>query len=97
MGNFGLRSEVYLGLSKKLILSSFSTLFFNPFHGQEVKKSTWHMLQTRSTHIYIDPGTINDSTQAVWTIQCVLILISLAIPHLASAGDGHKFTLPIRN
>jgi hypothetical protein len=46
-----------------------------------------------SLHSYIDPSTINDSTQAVWTIQCVLYLISFAVPHLASAGDGHKLTL----
>ena len=25
-------------------------------------------------------------------IQCVLNLISFAVPHLASAGDGHKLT-----
>ncbi|KAF8486969.1 hypothetical protein DFH94DRAFT_615700, partial [Russula ochroleuca] len=45
-----------------------------------------------SLHSYVNPSTIHDSTQAVWTIQCVLYLISFAVPHLASAGDGHKLT-----
>jgi hypothetical protein len=46
-----------------------------------------------SLHPYSDPSTIHDSTQAVWTIQCALNLISFAVPHLASAGDGHKLTV----
>ena len=50
-----------------------------------------HVTRT-SLHPYIDPSTINDNTQAVWTIQCVLNLVSFAVPHLASAGDGHKLT-----
>ncbi|KAH9038055.1 hypothetical protein EDB85DRAFT_1860878 [Lactarius pseudohatsudake] len=46
-----------------------------------------------SIHPYIDPSSIHDGTQAVWTIQCVLNLISFTVPHLASAGDGHKLTV----
>ena len=29
----------------------------------------------------------------MWTVHCVLNLISFAVPHLASAGDGHKLSL----
>jgi len=46
-----------------------------------------------SLHTYIDSTMIHDNTQAVWTVQCVLNLISFAVPHLASAGDGHKLTV----
>jgi hypothetical protein len=46
-----------------------------------------------SLHPYIDPSTVHDSTQAVWTIQCMLNLISFTVPHLASTGDGHKLTV----
>ena len=46
-----------------------------------------------SLHLFLDPSNIPESTQAVWTIQCALNLVSFAIPHLASAGDGHKLTV----
>ncbi|KAM6491750.1 hypothetical protein JOM56_012792, partial [Amanita muscaria] len=46
-----------------------------------------------SLHTYIDPSTVHDNTQAVWTLQCVLNVISFAVPHLSSAGDGHKLTV----
>ena len=46
-----------------------------------------------SLHTYLDPSTIQDKTQAVWTIQCTLNLISFAVPHLSSVGDGHKLTV----
>ena len=45
-----------------------------------------------SIHSFHDPSTISNVTQAVWTIQCALHLISFVIPHLSSAGDGHKLT-----
>jgi hypothetical protein len=45
-----------------------------------------------SLHPFIDPDGIPNSTQAVWTIQCALNLVSFAVPYLASAGDGHKLT-----
>jgi hypothetical protein len=45
-----------------------------------------------SFHPFVDPGGIPNGTQAVWTIQCTINLVSFAVPYLVSAGDGHKLT-----
>ena len=45
-----------------------------------------------SVHVYLDASSLDDKTQAVWTIQCILNLISFVVPLLASAGDGHKLS-----
>jgi hypothetical protein len=48
-------------------------------------------------HPFIDPDSIPNSTQAIWTIQCALNLVSFAVLYLASAGDGHNLKLTTVN
>ncbi|KAF9063942.1 hypothetical protein BDP27DRAFT_1426415 [Rhodocollybia butyracea] len=43
-----------------------------------------------SQHTYENPDDVKDKN-AKWTLQCVLGLITIVIPHLSAAGDGHKF------